>query len=344
VNTLHLTVNPERPDVAVLQRAARLLAAGELVAFPTETVYGLGADARNDEAVAGIFAAKRRPSDNPLIVHVASADALHRTGREVGPLAWRLAERFWPGPLALVVEAAPGLAPRVTAGLSTVAVRVPDHPVALGLLRAFDGPVAAPSANRSGRPSPTRAAHVTADMDGRIAAVIDGGPTAVGLESTVVDARGPRVRVLREGGVTREMLIAALGAEAVEPPQRAPVPDATDQPALAPGMRHQHYAPRCRVVLVEPDEWDAHIARWSASEAAVGVLTRNPVIRPPRVRYIEHVRGSVDEYGQRLFAALLEAEAAGVDVLLVETVPEEGIGRAIMDRLRRAAAGTRRDA
>jgi L-threonylcarbamoyladenylate synthase len=344
VKTLHLPVNPERPDVVVLRQAARLLAAGELVAFPTETVYGLGADARNDEAVVGIFAAKGRPSDNPLIVHVASAEGLERIGRQVGSLAWRLAERFWPGPLAIVVEAAPGLAPRVTAGLSTVAVRVPDHPVALGLLRAFDGPVAAPSANRSGRPSPTRAMHVLADLEGRIAAVIDGGPTAVGLESTVVDARGPRVRVLRDGGVTREMLTAALGADAVEPPVPATVADIADQPALAPGMRHQHYAPRCRVVLVEPDEWEQHLARWSAGAAAVGALIRSPTIRPPHMRYVERIAGSVDEYAQRLFAAMLEAEAAGVEVLLVETVPEEGIGRAVMDRLRRAAAGAMRDA
>lgn len=344
MNTLHLTVNPERPDPALLHQAARLLAAGELVAFPTETVYGLGADARNDAAVAGIFAAKGRPSDNPLIVHIASVAGLERIGREVGPLVWRLAEQFWPGPLTIVMESAPGLAPRVSAGLSTVGVRVPDHPVALALLRAFDGPVAAPSANRSGRPSPTRAAHVLADMDGRIAAVVDGGPTVVGLESTVVDARGPRVRVLREGGVTREMLTAALGTDAVEPPTAVTAVDEADQPALAPGMRHQHYAPRCRVVLVAPDQWEQQLARWGAERASVGALLRNPAIRPLNARYVERITGGVDEYAHRLFAALLDAEAAGVDVLLVETVPEEGIGRAVMDRLRRAAAGVRREA
>lgn len=337
MNTLHLIVDPEHPDPATLEQAARLLAAGELVAFPTETVYGLGADARNDAAVSRIFAVKGRPSDNPLIVHIAAAEELDRIALHVGPLARRLAAAFWPGPLTLVVEAVPGLSPRVSAGLSTVAVRVPAHPVALGLLRAFDGPVAAPSANRSGRPSPTRAAHVLADLGGRIAAVIDGGPTAVGLESTVVDTRGPRIHVLREGGVTREMLAAVLGADAVAPPARAAASE--DGPARSPGMRHQHYAPRCRVVLVEPSAWQQQLAAWAVRGVRLGVLGRTLPRSLPALQFHEHVPGDVVAYARRLFAALLDAEGAGVEVLLVETVPEEGIGRAVMDRLRRAAAG-----
>jgi L-threonylcarbamoyladenylate synthase len=336
MHTLRLRVDPLAPDPGVLAQAARLLAAGELVAFPTETVYGLGADARNDAAVRAIFAAKGRPSDNPLIVHVASAAELERTGRDLGPLARELAARFWPGPLTLVVEAAPGLAPAVQAGLSTVAVRVPDHAVALGLLRAAGGPVAAPSANRSGRPSPTRAEHVLADMEGRIAAVVDGGPAPVGVESTVVDARGPRVRVLREGGVTREALAAALGTDALDPETDAH--SDIEAPVLSPGRRHQHYAPRCRVVLVEPAAWQRQLAAHASCGRRLGALGRRLPASLPPLRFVEQVPGDMGAYAQRLFGALLDAEAAGVDVLLVETVPEQGIGRAIMDRLRRAAA------
>ncbi len=338
METCVLTVDPERPDPRALGEAARLLAAGELVAFPTETVYGLGADARNAAAVAGIFTAKGRPADNPLIVHVASAGELDRIGRDISPLAHTLAERFWPGPLSLVVAAAPGLAPAVTAGLSTVAVRAPDHPVALGLLRAFGGAVAAPSANRSGRPSPTRAVDVLADLDGRIAAVLDGGPARVGVESTVVDARGARLHVLREGGVTREMLVDAVGQTAVTPVTETG--RAGDSgPVLSPGLRHQHYAPRGRVILVAPAEWPRALAEWSESAERVGALGRNLPAALPPLHHVERVSGDVPAYARQLFAALLDAERAGTDVLLVETVEETGIGRAVMDRLRRAAAG-----
>jgi L-threonylcarbamoyladenylate synthase len=338
MRTLHVTVDPRTPDPATLARAARLLSVGKLVAFPTETVYGLGADARDPAAVQGIFAAKGRPSDNPLIVHIDSTAALERIGRDVSPLAWQLAKRFWPGPLTLVVEAAPGLAPPVSAGLSTVAVRVPSHPVALGLLRAFGGPVAAPSANRSGRPSPTRAEHVFADLDGRIAAVLDGGPTAVGLESTVVDARGSVARVLREGGVTREALVAALGESAIAPGSTTALVEGEER-VLSPGQRHSHYAPRCRVVLVDPEHWREHIEAWSTTGPTVGALGRRLPARLPPLRYLERVEGTVEDYARRLFAAMLDAEAVGVEVLLVETVDETGLGRAVMDRLRRAAAG-----
>lgn len=350
MRTLRLTVDPHAPDQQTLERAARLLAAGELVAFPTETVYGLGADARNPAAVAAIFAAKGRPADNPLIVHIAATEQLAALGRSVSPLTRRLAERFWPGPLTLIVEAAAGLAPQVSAGLDTVAVRAPDHPVALALLRAFGGPVAAPSANRSGRPSPTRAADVLADLDGRIAAVLDGGPATVGVESTVVDARGPLVRVLREGGVTRELLAAALGA-ALAPPAPEGVTAEDDEPARSPGMRHRHYAPGCRVVLVGPEDWPRALAEaaGAAVEAraasgerhdrnAIAVIGRTLPPALPVLCYVERIDGSVPDYARRLFGAMLDAERAGADLLLIETVAEEGIGRAVMDRLRRAAA------
>ncbi|HVL98743.1 MAG TPA: L-threonylcarbamoyladenylate synthase, partial [Egibacteraceae bacterium] len=231
-----LRVERDRPAPAAIASAAAVLRAGGLVAFPTETVYGLGADARREDAVRAVFAAKGRPADNPLIVHVADAAGLGAVAASVPPLAARLAERFWPGPLTLVVDAAPAVPAVTTGGLATVAVRVPDHPVALALLRAADLPVAAPSANRSGRPSPTTGAHVVEDLAASgVALLLDAGPSGIGIESTVVDARGAAPVVLREGAISREDLGGALVAQG--------------SPA-SPGTRYRHYAPACRVELV----------------------------------------------------------------------------------------------
>ncbi|MDP8969027.1 MAG: L-threonylcarbamoyladenylate synthase, partial [Actinomycetota bacterium] len=232
----------EQPTPPGLARAVQLLRAGGLVAFPTETVYGLGADARAAAAVARIFAAKARPVDNPLIVHVADASGLESVAASVPPLAARLAQRWWPGPLTLVVDAASDLPKETTGGLSTVAVRVPAHPVALALVRAAGLPIAAPSANRSGRPSPTTAAHVVADLGDAVELVVDAGPCQVGVESTVVDARGDAPRVLRDGAVTREQL--GLPDGTVGPQAAASV--------ASPGTRYRHYAPACDVALAPP--------------------------------------------------------------------------------------------
>ena len=333
MRTLHLNVDPADPDPGTLADAAALLRAGRLVAFPTETVYGLGADATAQEAVESVFRVKGRPGDNPLIVHVADVASLGRLVTEITPLARALAGAFWPGPLALVLDAAPGLAPGVTAGLPTVAVRVPDHPVALGLLHAFGGPLAAPSANLAGRPSPTRGTDVLRDLVGRIAAVLDAGPTPVGMESTVVDARGDAPVVLRQGGVTAETIRAVLDVEVT-------MAGEDGGPAPSPGLRHRHYAPTCRVELVRREDWSAELERWVTRDgvARVGVLGRFLPHRLPPLGYVENVPGDLAAYGRRLFAALRDAERTGIDVLLVETVDEVGIGRTIMDRLRRASA------
>lgn len=229
----------------MISEAAALLRSGETVAFPTETVYGLGADARNTAAVEAVFAAKGRPSDNPLIVHIARREELGRLVTEVHPVAEALIDAFWPGPLTLVLPVRPGvLSPLVTAGLDTVGVRMPDHPVALALLRAADCPVAAPSANRSGRPSPTLAAHVLEDLAGYIGGVLDGGAAGVGLESTVVQVQPDgTVAVLRPGGITAEQLAAVTGTEAA-----AAKPAASSSPApRAPGMKYTHYARAARL-------------------------------------------------------------------------------------------------
>jgi L-threonylcarbamoyladenylate synthase len=306
-----------RPDPAGVARAAALLRAGALVALPTETVYGLAADATNPEAVAAIYAAKGRPAFNPLIVHVPDAAAAARLGDLRGADA--LAAAFWPGPLTLVapLRAGAGLAPAVTAGLGTVALRVPAHPVAQAVLRAAGRPLAAPSANPSGRISPVTAAHVLAGLGGRIAAVLDAGPCAVGVESTILALDPPSL--LRAGGVPAEALEALLGA---------PLATATDGPVRAPGMLASHYAPRGRVRLqaTAPDPGEVWIGFGPLATGDEG-LNLSP-------------SGDVAEAAARLFALLHEADARAGDGgrIAIAPVPETGLGRAVNDRLRRAAA------
>lgn len=315
------------PDAAGLAEAAALVRDGGLVAFPTETVYGLGADATSGTAVAGIYAAKGRPRFNPLISHVADRAAAAEIGRLDG-LAAALAEAFWPGPLTLVLPKAAGstVSDLATAGLDTVALRVPDHPVAVALIAAVGRPVAAPSANRSGHVSPTSADHVLADLAGRIDAVVDGGTTRVGVESTIVQVTGDRLRVLRPGGVTREALAAIAGAGRLEDgPAEAP-----DRP-LAPGMLASHYAPAAGVRLdaaaVEPGE--ALLAFGAGpmpgSDWAVAIESLSPT-------------GDLAEAAARLFGCLRLLDRPDVTGIAVAPIPAEGLGEAIRDRLARAAA------
>jgi L-threonylcarbamoyladenylate synthase len=312
------------PDDEGLERAVDVLRRGGLVGFPTETVYGLGADAYDAEAVRRVFAAKGRPDDNPLIVHVATAERFTTVASEVTPLARRLADRFCPGPLTLVLAARADLPSVTTGGLATVAVRVPDHPVAAALLAAADLPVAGPSANRSGRPSPTTADHVLADLGPDVDLVLDGGPCPVGVESTVVDARGPQPVVLREGSITREELGAPPG------------PAGPGALAASPGTRYRHYAPDCEVVLAPPGAArEVAEAQRDDGRRVGSVATDAP---PDGVVEVARFVDAVD-LARRLYAALREAELRGVDVLVVEAVPEDGLGRAVMDRLRRAATG-----
>lgn len=308
-------------DDSVLAAAA-MLRRGKLVAFPTETVYGLGANALDASAVRRVFEAKGRPADNPLIVHVASVDGLDAVGTALSPLARDLAEEFWPGPLTLVVDAGPHVPRETTAGLGTVAVRMPDHPVALWLLRAAHLPVAAPSANRSGRPSPTTAQHVAADLGDAVDLILDGGPCRLGLESTVVDARGGVPVVLREGAVTREQLGGRSRADAA-------------QLAASPGTRHRHYSPTCAVEIAPIGEGKALAAVRATGDRTVGLVARERA--PAGVEEVA-VFADAAQLGQVLYAALRAAEDAGLDLLVVEAVEETGVGRAVMDRLRRAAA------
>lgn len=308
-------------DADGIARAAAVLRAGGLVAFPTETVYGLGADARDGRAVAGIFAAKGRPAFNPLIVHVPDLAAAERLA-VLPAAAQRLAAAFWPGPLTLVVplRADAGLSPLVTAGLPTVGLRVPAHPVAQALLAAAGCPVAAPSANPSGRVSPTTADHVLAGLSGRIDAVLDGGTCPLGLESTIVGF-DPDPVILRPGGVTAEALAIALGA---------PVPASdggkADRPN-APGQLASHYAPRAalRLEAERPRPGERFVGFGPPPPGIVPDLSLSP-------------SGDLMEAAARLFAVLHAVDAGGDGPVAVAPVPEAGLGRAINDRLRRAAA------
>jgi L-threonylcarbamoyladenylate synthase len=310
-----------KADSAAIEAAARCLRQGGLVAFPTETVYGLGADARNGEAVARLYAAKGRPSFNPLIAHVANAEAARRLAR-FDAAAERLAAAFWPGPLTLVLPklADCPIADLALAGLDSVAVRVPAHPVAHALLEAFDGPVVAPSANRSGHVSPTSAAHVLADLRGRIDMVLDGGPCTVGVESTIVSCLGEPA-LLRPGGVAREEIERVLG-------RALALPAVADEAPLAPGMLSSHYAPKARLRLEAetPRAGEAFLAFGPGAPATTGMtLNLSP-------------RGDLIEAAAKLFSHLRALDASGVASIAVMRVPHEGLGEAINDRLKRAAA------
>lgn len=312
-------------DPAAIADAAKVLLGGGLVAFPTETVYGLGANALDLRAVARVFAAKARPSFDPLIVHLAGAADLPTVADGEDPRVARLASRFWPGPLTLVLPRRPAVPDLVTSGLDTVGVRVPDHPAAHALLAAARVPVAAPSANPFGYVSPTTAAHVLEQLGDAVDLVLDGGPCRVGVESTVLSLGGGPARLLRPGGVTREDLERALGvALDVAPPAERP---------LAPGQLLQHYATRTPLRLLDGRAPDL------ASPGRVGLLAFTPT---PALGYaaVEVLApdGSPVTAAARLFAALRRLDALGLESILAEPCPETGLGLAILDRLRRAAA------
>lgn len=340
-----------------LQEAAAVLAEGGVIAFPTETVYGLGGDARNTKAVEKIFAAKGRPSDNPLIVHLADHKAIYELVEHVSEVENKLMTAFWPGPLTLVLPVREGaVSPLVTAGLDTVAVRVPAHEVARQLIAACGCPLAAPSANRSGRPSPTQAGHVMDDLAGRIDGVLDGGHTGVGLESTVVRVLGDQVHILRPGGITREQLQETLGARAkiilsedgsAEAEQESASDVEAKQAPRSPGVKYAHYAPKGEMLLVTgpPDKL----------VSTVQIKVRQALGQGCRVAILscsEHVSlyegGIIFDCGplnapeiaaHSLYAILRECDERGLNFIVAEGYSEQGIGAALMNRLRKAAGG-----
>jgi L-threonylcarbamoyladenylate synthase len=327
MRTLYLTA-----DAAAVRRAAEVIRAGGLVAFPTETVYGLGADALSAGAMERIFDAKERPKGNPIIVHVAGIDALEAVAVRVPAQARDLAARFWPGPLTLVLPRSGAVPLVTTGGLETVAVRVPAHPVARALIDAAERPIAAPSANRSGRPSPTRAEHVREDLEGRIELILDGGPTPVGVESTVLDMTTDPPTLLRPGGITLEQLETCLG------PVRLLAGDDDAAAARSPGLRYRHYAPRARVVLVEAGTGELAVASWLEAGRPVALMAQRPVAPGRPGLTVKTMPGEPEAYARELFAVLRELDAMAVEAIFVEAIAEEGLGRTIMDRLRRAAS------
>ena len=327
-----IRVNADAPDRATLGPAAELLRSGGIVAFPTETVYGLGANALDPAAVQRIYEAKGRPAVNPLIVHVASVAMARDLSEDWTPLASRLAEKFWPGPLTLVVRRTARIPDDVTAGGETVGLRMPAHPVALALIELAGVPVAAPSANLSNQISPTTAAHVERGLGDRVDVIVDGGATSVGIESTVVDVTGTEPRILRPGVVTADDI-----ANAAQAPVRIGAAHREELPR-SPGMLGKHYAPRARVELFGSGE-AAEAAERAAREHAAGRRVGALVFRPLGVAgVLEHVMpGDARGYARRLYASLHEVDDAGCALVLVEDPPRAEEWRGVRDRLERAA-------
>lgn len=312
-----------------VQRAARALREGGLIGLPTETVYGLGADASNELAVRRIFAVKGRPSNHPLIVHVASAEVAKRWAASWPDEAAQLADAFWPGPLTLIVKRSSLASDAVTGGQETVGLRVPDHALALELLRAFDGGVAAPSANRFGRVSPTTAKHVRDELGDDVELVLEGGACRVGVESTIVDLSGDSPRLLRPGGVPKEAIERVLGGE---------VPLATHATDVrAPGMLASHYAPRAGLWLATTATLHDEVKKRLAAGAKVAVVAPRGTQIPDGVTRFE-VPDDDAGYARALYATLREVDERGLDVVLAVPPAESGVGLAVVDRLRRASA------
>ena len=336
-NTQIILIDPAMPDHIAIQEAATLIRSGQLVAFPTETVYGLGGDGLNPDSLRRIYAVKGRPPDNPLILHIASPDQLSSVAAVVPDIAYTLMRTFWPGPLTLVFPKTPQVPDLATGGLSTVAVRMPDHPVALALLQQAGTPLAGPSANRSGHPSPTTAQHVLDDLNGSIPLILDAGPSVIGVESTVLDITCSPPLILRPGGTTREALEAVIGClQGVA---------GLVQRQRSPGTRYRHYSPKARVLLLEgaqKETLQARVAEALQHHERLGcLLYRLAAEDVPANIKVTRIGGSVTDYAQRLFSAIRALDGLGLDVIIVEGVPEQGLGVAVMDRLRRAASPSR---
>ena len=329
MSTNVLAVDPSNGDPSAIAAAAEVLRAGGLVAFPTETVYGLGANALSESAVARIFTAKGRPAANPVIVHAPDAEAVHRLTADWPESAGRLAKRFWPGPLTLVLPKAERVPAIVTANGPTVAVRVPAHPVALALLRACQFPLAAPSANRSSRLSPTRGDHVLGDLNGRIDMLLDAGPTTGGLESTVVDLTGPKPRLLRPG------LISPVDIEAIVGPISR-VPSFSHETRLkSPGLLAKHYSPKTPLECVEEDG-GGHVRHLQEQGLRVGALTYGSHHVQPGVQTVVLPKDA-QAYAAGLYAGLHELDARGLDRIVATLPPDTEEWLAVRDRLKRAA-------
>ena len=345
MKTLLLKINSEKPDPAKIQVAAEIIQRGGLVAFPTETVYGLGADALNPVAVLALFEAKKRPLDNPPIVHVADPTEVNKLVVEMPRKAQLLMAKFWPGPLTLIFKHSDIVPKETVTGLNTVAIRMPKHKVALELIKQSRCPIAAPSANLAGKPSPTTAQHVYEDLNGRIDAIIDGGATNIGVESTVVDVSVDPPMLLRPGGTPFEALKKVLGDLTLHPFVNAEQ-ELSLKEIRSPGMRHKHYAPKAEVILVE-GKVPAVIAKvkelaesYKLKEAKVGILATDETQTSYQADIVKSLgsRSNLATVAKNLFRLLREVDSENVDVIIAEGVSSEGLGLAVMNRLRKASA------
>jgi len=342
--TILLKVNPQEPEIEKIREAANIIKNGGLVAFPTETVYGLGADALNAEAVLALFAAKNRPADNPPIVHVENVEEVYRLAEYVSAQAEKLMKEFWPGPLTLVFKRSYVVPDLTVAGLDTVAIRMPQHKVALALIKESGRPIAAPSANIAGKPSPTSAKHVFEDLNGRIDAILDSGLTTIGVESTVLDLSVDPPMLLRPGGASLEDLRKVVGQVNLHPFVVAEKELASEK-ARSPGMKYKHYAPKSPVILVDGDITKVMgtvkelISNYWLNDKLVGVLATNETAWAYEADVVKSLgsRRNVDDMAANLFGRLREFDLENVDVIIAESVPLEGIGLAVMNRLRKAS-------
>lgn len=344
MNTKIIKIDENNIDKNLMKEAGKQIAKGELVAFPTETVYGLGGDALDPEAARKIYAAKGRPSDNPLIVHIADFADMERVTDHVPEQARILAEKFWPGPLTMIVWKSEQVPEATTGGMNTVAVRMPDHPVALELIRQSGCLIAAPSANTSGRPSPTQASHVAEDLSGRIAMIIDGGEVGIGIESTIIDLTEEVPMILRPGYITPEMLSETLGEKVIIDPGIIAADDTTKP--KAPGMKYRHYAPKADMIIVDGElpEVVAHINQLVDEKAKQGEKTA--VITTDEMKNLYHAdvvlsmgsRNDEDSIAQHLYKILRDCDELEVSAIFSESFSTPRIGQAIMNRLLKAAA------
>lgn len=342
MNTQIYKIDSKAVDHQKMEEAAQLIRSGELVAFPTETVYGLGADALNPQASKKIYAAKGRPSDNPLIVHIAKFEDLEDIAKKVPQEAKKLADAFWPGPLTMIVDKNEKVPYETTGGMDTVAIRMPDHPVALELIRQSGCLIAAPSANTSGRPSPTLAEHVAEDLGGRIPMILDGGEVGIGIESTIIDLTEKIPMILRPGYITKEMLEAVIGTVQTDPGIIAA--DSTKKPK-APGMKYRHYAPKANLMLIDGakcavvDKINELTDAMHSEGKKVGIIGTDETVASYRGDMVLSIGARKDEdaIARHLYKLLREFDEADVDVIYSESFATPRIGQAIMNRLLKAA-------
>lgn len=350
METKLIKISTENPEPQLVEEAARVLKEGGLVAFPTETVYGLGGNGLDSEACKKIYIAKGRPSDNPLILHISQISELRPIVREIPLAAQKLMDAFWPGPLTMIFPKSHIVPLTTTGGLDTVAVRFPSHPVAMAIIRASGLPIAGPSANSSGKPSPTRASHVEFDLSGKIDMIVDGGAAEWGLESTIVDVSGEVPLILRPGAITKEMMEDVVGQVLIDPAILTKPSD--DLRPKAPGMKYTHYSPVAKVTLIKGDmEAVIHkVNELCAADKARDKKTGVLATEESKERYEADVvlslgsRDNLEEIGANLFKYLRKFDFLGVDMVYSEVFPEDGEGLAIMNRLNKAAGYSRIDA